>query len=182
MAKDGYEIFQYDHTIKKLPEQNVAFHWKKQGITGGSETSILKSLNTMIKENGHEQIYGMTLKIDVEGYEWDVLDNIDPETLNHFDQIVIEMHHILNYEKKDVILNAFKNLTQNHSLVHIHANNVGRVNYCGKMITPAVIEVTLVKNDLYKLEKSSLVLPSIIDQPNFGQLQEIYIGNWNTIG
>lgn len=182
MANNGYEIFQYDHTIKKLPEKNNSYHWKKQGITGGKENSELKQLKTMLHDNGHENNYGMVLKIDVEGYEWNVLENIDSDTLLHFDQIVMEIHHIMNYDKQNTIFKALNNLTKNHAMVHIHANNIGRANYCSKMITPDVLEVTMVKKDLYDLEKSKLILPSEIDQPNFSQVQEIYIGNWNCIG
>lgn len=37
MAENGYEIFMYDHTIENLPEENMAFHWRKKGIRGGGE-------------------------------------------------------------------------------------------------------------------------------------------------
>lgn len=35
MANDGYDVYMYDHTIKKCPEKNSKFHWKKIGVGGG---------------------------------------------------------------------------------------------------------------------------------------------------
>ena len=35
MAEAGYDVYMYDHTIRKCPEENSRFHWKKIGIGGG---------------------------------------------------------------------------------------------------------------------------------------------------
>ena len=34
IARLGIDIFQYDHTIDKLPEENSRFHWFRTGISG----------------------------------------------------------------------------------------------------------------------------------------------------
>ncbi len=39
MADADYQIYQYDHTINALPEQNKSFHWKKVGVIGGRKRS-----------------------------------------------------------------------------------------------------------------------------------------------
>lgn len=191
MAEDGYSIYQYDHTIDKLPENNKAFHWKKEGVTGEKENARLKHLETLIKENGHEGYNGMLLKMDIEGHEWKVLNSIELETLKKFDQIVVELHglveevplheNILNV-KKEEILSALKRITQTHQLVYLHANNnvkIGMVDFNGPLITPNLLEATFVLRSKYQFKESELVFPTELDQPNNLFAPEIYLGKWN---
>ena len=71
MAGRGYDVFMYDHTIDRLPENNPRFHWSKLGISDGmTHDGRLKSLEELIASNGHEGKHNMILKMDVEGAEW----------------------------------------------------------------------------------------------------------------
>ena len=81
----------YDHTINKLPYENPRFHWKKIGICGKNKNHRnLKDLETIIKENGHNNQNNMILKIDVTYGEWDSLIDVDEKILNQFRFILIE--------------------------------------------------------------------------------------------
>ena len=57
LSKKNIDIYMYDHTIKSLPYYYAnysKFHWKQIGITDVShEKYNLKSLITLMKENGH---------------------------------------------------------------------------------------------------------------------------------
>lgn len=176
--KYGYDVFMYDHTIKKLPEVNCKFHWYKQGITGENETRNLKHLETLMKKNGHANVDGMVLKMDVEGCEWDILANIDINVLEQFDQIVMEMHGLNDSSKRDVIMAAISKLVDKHFVTHIHANNYSYVEYYGKYILPNVIEVTLLKRSKYQKMQNTPSLPLEIDAPCNPQLPDIQIGRW----
>ena len=180
MVSNGYEIYQYDHTIKRLPETNEHFHWKKIGLTGNKgEADNLETLSQMINSNGHTDESGMFLKMDVEQCEWDVFNTIDSETLSKFDQIAIELHVINHIKNPDYIISGLKKLTENHSVIHVHGNNWDIVSYVGDLITPDTIEVTLVKNDLYELQESNVILPRLLDRPNVPGVSEIMLGKWN---
>jgi len=69
LAERGYDIYQYDHTIDGLPEENEKFHYFKKGITGKSDNKdeMLDSLENIIRTNRHEDKEKMILKMDVEG-------------------------------------------------------------------------------------------------------------------
>lgn len=178
MAEYGYEIYQYDHTIESLPEENEAFHWKKTGLTGLAETEELKNLATIIQENGHETCAGMLLKMDIEGYEWDLLRTCSQDILNQFDQIVMEIHWLNDCCAYEKILAGLENLTRSHAVVHVHGNNFRYAAFCGDMITPDVMEITLVKKDLYHMEAADRSCTEEIDQVNRANSQDIWTGIW----
>lgn len=147
LAKRAYEVFQYDHTIETLPKNNEHFHWKKLGLAASSNPQLkLETLENMLKANGHENSSGLFLKMDIEGYEWDVFNSLSSGFLEKFDQIVLEFHELLNYDEKIIKkhLSALATIAETHQAVHVHANNAGYVNYCGNLVTPDLIEVSYV--------------------------------------
>ncbi len=178
IAKRGYEVYMYDHTIEKLPENHKKFHWRKKGITGEEETKELKRLDTFIKANGHAGQAGMLLKIDVEGFEWEVLKRIDPDTLNKFDQIVIELHGTHSHDRKPM-MDALGNLTKHFAVIHLHAQNGGPVSYCGNLVTPDTIETTLVNKSVFDVVIGGALLPTEFDRPVSPFMPEVWIGKWN---
>ena len=90
----------YDHTIKKLPFENKRFHWKKIGLSSKKiNNSNMKTLNELLKENGHLNQKNMILKIDIESNEWDIFQELPIKTLKQFKYIIGEFH--FSYKNKD---------------------------------------------------------------------------------
>jgi len=181
LAEQNYEIYQYDHTIDNLPQENEKFHWRKTGITGSNETEQLKSLLTVLKNDGNDSRNGMFLKCDIEGSEWDMLNDCTDFILNKFDQIVIELHYLTDFHNRETILKTLEKLTATHQAVHIHANNNSIVNYCDTLVTPSVIEVTFVLKEKYATTKADIILPTKLDQPCNLSYPDILPGRWNVI-
>ncbi len=127
MVNNGYDVFMYDHTIECLPFSKEGFHWFKQGICGGELRVDLRPITRMLLDNGHTSETGMVLKMDVEGYEWEVLDDISVKTLIQFDQIIMEMHGLVTGSNREQMVRCLKKLSSTHDLVHIHANNTGKI-------------------------------------------------------
>lgn len=99
----------------------------------------------ILSKNRHLNETNLILKIDVEGAEWDVLKDIDSNTLESFSQIAIEMHWLDNASRLNEYVKCFKKLSKTHQLVHVHSNNsVGYVIACNRII-PSVIECLLVR-------------------------------------
>ena len=147
LADKNIDIFMYDHTIERLPFQNKKFHWKKIGITGkiGKENNK-KTLNELIKENGHTNEKNMILKMDIEGEEWDVFNNISTDTLTQFKYIIIEFHFSDkiggNYFK------VFKKINMSHQIFHLHCNNAGSLIYFKDNIICSLFEISfIIKED-----------------------------------
>lgn len=178
IAGYGYKIYQYDHTIAKLPEDDEAFHWQKIGLTGLTESEELKRLDTIIRENGHENCEGMLLKMDIEGYEWDLLCTCDQEILNQFDQIIMEIHWLNNSCAFEKIIAGLERLMLTHAVVHMHGNNFRYAAFCGDLVTPDVMEITLIKRNLYSLEFENSGCLGKMDQVNRPNSQDIWIERW----
>ena len=177
IANMGYEVFQYDHTIKRSPIKNEHFHWRKNGIGGSIKDKII-TMEEMLRQNGHFENDGMLLKMDIEGSEWDALYNINLQLLYKFDQILIELHDFMNNYNRDKKIECLKKLTNGHKVVHLHGNNYDYIHWCNDLILPNTIEVTLLRNDLVNFELYEGSLPTVLDAPNDPMLQDILIGDW----
>lgn len=181
MAEAGYQVYQYDHTIRKLPQTHPNFHWKKVGITAGKDTKNLYTFRNLLRQNGHEKEKGMVLKMDIEGCEWEIFNEIDTQILNRFDQIVIELHRVSNLKKKKYILKALRKITNSFAVIHIHGCNYSSVNYCNNFITPDTLEVTFVNCNRFNVIPDGRLLPCNLDRPDNPNVPDIWLGKWNDI-
>ena len=178
MANEGYELYQFDHTINKLPQKNASFHWYKLGLTGGAETDCKKNIETILALNGHLGTQNLLLKMDIEGDEWAVFANCSQQILEQFDQITVEFHGLEEYNR-DLVITALENLSKTHAVIHIHINNHCRQLYCGNLVLPQTIEVTYIKKGLYDLKKCASILPEYLDTANNRLLPDFWLGEWN---
>ena len=122
MAKQGYDVYMYDHTVTQLSKDCHGFHFFRQGIAAvpcaGKDTLV-----HFLEVNGHDEKMGMILKMDVEGAEWEIIDTCDISCLDKFNQIVMEIHGMLNFSRVDIVTRCLKKLSQTHYVIHVHANN-----------------------------------------------------------
>jgi len=125
---------------------NKKIFFTKKKIQQGDLDNILKQINS-------DKVY---LKIDIEGGEYDLLD----EVLNHqkkLNGLIIEFHDC-NFHKKQI-----KKFIENLKipLVHLHRNNFAPLD---EEQNPTVLEVTFDKSS----EKFDgiIKLPNILDMPN----------------
>ena len=176
----GIEIFMYDHTIDSLPQEHEGFHFFKTGITGVYDPAHpeLETLPRLIIKNSHKDDYNMILKMDIEAAEYDVLQTIDIDTLNHFKQIVMEIHWLLNLQLENKILFALDKLNATHQLVHIHNNNNSHYAIRGGLVLPDVVECTYVRKDTYKFIESKRFFPTNLDFPCNENKPDVNIGFW----
>ena len=184
MANRGLDVYMYDHTISQLPQAHPKFHYFQIGLGNENEKDDphKKTLAQLMKENGHMDEYGMILKIDIEGAEWDALRTVDEEILQHFSQIVFEFHDVIVPENENNIQEALQKLNQTHQLVHVHANNYGSYLLLGGTMLPELIEATYVlrtDHEFCSIEAQECILPSKHDEINCTYLTDIFLGAWN---
>ncbi|MCI6284977.1 FkbM family methyltransferase [Selenomonas sp.] len=181
MAKRGMDVYMYDHTIDGLPEDDERFHWQKIGITGtyDEQTPQLKTLDMLLHENGHDDTYGMILKIDVEGAEWGVLETVSEETLKHFSQIVIEFHDMTHEPLDQGKLRSLQKIGACWQLVHVHGNNCMHSIMSHGIVLPDVMECTFVRKDEHTFASHEGWLPGALDQANKRGWPDILIGKWS---
>jgi hypothetical protein len=182
MVNRGLDVYMYDHTIEGLPYEHDKFHYFKIGL--GAKTNPLmpqlKTLYQMMTENGHLDTYGMILKIDIEGAEWDFLNEVDEVLLSHFSQIVFEFHGLIFCENEGKMKSAMDKLNKTHQLVHLHPNNYGSYLQVGGKVLPELIEGTYLLKSEYAFTREAQSFPTAQDETNSVYLPDIYLGNWDT--
>ena len=164
--KKLYKMFQYiDFLIFfKLNKKNKFFLEKI-----GNSVDCL-SLNQIIKDHFFNE-ESLFLKIDIEGFEYEILDDI----INHKNKIqgiVIEFHEVTKNLNK--IKDFIEKLNPELYLVHLHGNNYSIKD---KDQFPQAIELTFSKNKLHSIDKkNNKVYPlANLDYPNSKRSPDIKI-------
>ena len=182
MARRGIPVFQYDHTIERLPGEHPLFHWEKICIGGQvDESAGVATIESLIKKNGHERADDMILKCDIEGAEWLALRTTPVSVLRQFRQIVLEVHgfHMLaDPQHAENIRTSILNLTASHRVVHVHANNFAPWAIVGGMPVPCVLEFTLARIDEGEFSVSDEVFPTALDMPCYSERADYYLGRF----
>jgi FkbM family methyltransferase len=111
-AKNGF--------IKLYPPQNpkhVSYSIINKNKKTNSIKAKVKNLNSIMENFGHQKID--LLKMDIEGSEYEVIDNITDNNFN-IDQILIEFHHRFPTIKIDKTKKAIKKLNKvGYKIFHI---------------------------------------------------------------
>jgi len=138
-------IYMYDHTISGLPQEHSQFYFKKEA---GSCENIVKHV-TSTGNMGKNTLF---LKMDIEGYEWELFKNIPIEILSCFQQIVVEFHNLEFLQNEhfgfigmthDDMAEVFEKLNTVFYLGHIHGNNCGGIKEI-----PNTVECCYIRKDL----------------------------------
>lgn len=180
LADRGLTVHMYDHTITGLPETHENFHFHKTGISHVDEPENNKlSMRTILEQNGDLDNKRLILKMDVEGAEWDFLDNTPSEIINQFRQITFEFHRLTDMEKAEQTIRCLEKLNRTHQAVWIHANNFGHIERAERGLEiPAYIEITYLNKDIYQTKAGNCSFPLAIDMPDSLGIEEYILGNW----
>ena len=170
-------VHMFDHTIDQLPEliKNGYFH--KVGISD-SDSQNFKTIPQVLLEFPPDQEF--ILKIDVEGDEWKIFDNLEGKLFSRFRQIIGEFHgfhSLINQpDQLERATRVLSKLVSSHRFVNLHPNNWARVDLIKGMLVPDVIEFTLVREDLLSEIKAPEKSEIQGNQPNNPGASEIYLG------
>ena len=171
MANMGYQVLQYDASIKCAPYKhpNIIFHKKFAGIHQDRQTTTLEQIlcDYHFDPKAHN-----ILQIDIEGAEWDIFERIDFAMLErYFAQIIMEFHDcdprsIAKTQRYTAILSRF---IKSYQPIHLHFNPCGGVVYVKDEFFAPVFEVSYVRRDLlppnFKLREFCGDL-ALLDYPN----------------
>ena len=181
MAQRGFHVYCFDHTIRKLPIENSNLHFMQLGLGGINKiTENLYTLDTMLDLNNHNYRKKMILKIDIEGAEWEFLQEISSDILNCFSQITMELHHLLNEDYHEKIIAGLKKLNKTHQTVWIHANCIGGVQKYGAITMPDLLEITFVNKKEYEFVPIIYDCPIDLDCPN-SLGEDVVLKGWGTL-
>jgi hypothetical protein len=167
-AKNNIPVFQYDHTVESAVSEHELYQFNKIAWAT-ADSSQTRTLTTMVKIHGLDKTNNSILKFDTEGAEWDCIPDLNPDILKHFRIIVCELHGLTsigNNSHRETIRKTLENLTLNHTLVHLHANNCCGISVVEGVPLPAVVELTLLRNDRSHFKRSTSQIPGPLDFPN----------------
>ncbi len=125
LADKGIDVYMYDHTIDSLPYTNSKFHWKKIGLCGSNTNkTLLKTLDQLMKENGHFNEKNMILKIDIEHWEWESINSVNEDILKKFKYIAIEYHFRdeKSFDNQNMYYNVLKKISKTHQSFYARCN------------------------------------------------------------
>lgn len=147
MCKQGFRVYMFDHTVNKPPKNIPDGKFFKIGIKSSSNKThkSLLTLDGILKLLNLEYSNNLILKIDVEGSEWDVFQEMDIKILDRFDQILVEFHELDMY--RDTI-SVLKKLLKNHAIIHVNPNNYSRFFLDDGFLIPNTLEITFVRRSL----------------------------------
>lgn len=160
------KVYGYDHTIDGIAtEYPELFTWYKKGLSGTPTEETDNFLNHY-KELG---ISGrVLLKVDVEGCEYEWLQNTNIEELaNITTAVVLEIHFIHQDDVREKFIECLNQLNRDFYLCHVHGNNYAPTfNYEGHDV-PIVLELTFVPKEIVsEVSLSTETFPTELDAPN----------------
>ena len=176
MANDGYEVLEFDASIKKSPyprHKNIKFF--KQFVGAKDEFSNGKqviALSKIIKDFDFAKNAHNVLQCDIENAEWDILEELDIGLLKeHFSQLIFEFH---GCEPDDEAgssrrLGLLRKINEHFVPIWVHYNN-----YAGLIVSKVApfcpsVELTYLRKDLLPSDASAFlggVFDTGIDSPN----------------
>jgi hypothetical protein len=181
LARLGIPIFQFDHTVEKPPMPHALFHFHRQKIGPRPDPpGQTVSIEHLLRQEGHLG-KSLILKMDIDGAEWEVLDQMDDDLFKTFRQIVCEMHDLNRFIEPAWCARAgrvIKKLTRHHKLVHVHGNNYVPPFWNGFSDFPDVLETTFALGSAYDLMESDETFPGPHDRPNARGTPDFPLGNF----
>ena len=132
---------------------NNKIKFNKKKIVRGDIEKIMNNL---------DQVF---LKVDIEGNEYEILEDI-LKVQNNISALIIEFHDV--DKNRDVIERFIEKFKLN--LTHIHPNNYGKLD---KNNDPIIIELSFEKYP--KILEGSVTLPNILDQKNNPKKNDIFL-------
>jgi hypothetical protein len=180
LTNQGAKVFQFDHTIARSPsaaEPGIKFH--SVGLGSTADAPPLITLDAMFEHFvGPVEPDGCWLTLDAEGAEWAALAE-RPPAIDRFAQVVVELHGLIGRmmstdpDLQAETFAAVDALTRNHVPIAVHANNCCPMVRLFGTPVPEVLEVTLVRRDLFRPGDSSpspdLFEPNLPDRADHPQ-------------
>ncbi len=185
IADKGIPVHLYDHTIPAPPQMHHNFHFQPRGICGHRRAPGLMTLADCLRQNGHSNAVALLLKMDVEGWEWDVFSECPSTLLDKFQQIVVEYHGLTHsaYQPRRFgeTIQILEKLNQTHQVVHVHANSLSSVLAVKRLVLPDLLEVTYIRRSdfSHKIVDDERIFPTDLDEPTLDSSPALYLGRFD---
>ena len=161
------------HILDELGKKPKGFrepHKFYAGFLGVSDGVGQISLQSFIASAELINDNNLILQMDIEGDEYDILDEVSELLLSKFRILVVEFHYfdvMTNMNILNKTLSIFTKIDKHFDLVHLHPNNCCGVFNFGLSQVPRVFEVTWHRKDrALSSKKLAMPLTHYLDQDN----------------
>ncbi|EAZ82445.1 hypothetical protein ALPR1_09530 [Algoriphagus machipongonensis] len=181
LAEHGINVYMCDYTVEKPKLYHPNFHFIKKHLSSKNNDQFM-TIDTWVNEVlPNDKSSDLILQMDIEGFEFECIFSLSQSLLNRFRIIVIEFHEIHRLFDKSYFKffkAAIEKLLENHSVVHIHPNNIKTPKKINGIELYHFMEFTFVRNDHVKLESFSKEFPNHLDRDNTFNKGVILSNNW----
>jgi hypothetical protein len=178
MAGRGITVHQFDHTIDSGPVDHARVHFHRIQVAPFAAEGA-ESLSSALRFC--ETDAPVIVKMDIEGDEWSVLEQLADADADRIAQLVCEFHNfdqIVRSPDVERAVGVLSKLRDKFGVVHLHANNYGKVIVLGTITFPEILEVSFANRKLYDLVPADVRLPIPLDRPNRKDIAEIALGRF----
>lgn len=171
----GKKVHAYDHTIEEVNTQHSElFTWYKKGLSGTPQEQTDNFVNHYKELNLSGRVL---LKMDVEGCEYEWLQNTDIQELANITTcIVLEVHWLNRDDVREKFIKCIEELNKHFYLCHIHGNNCGSTFHYNRLDFPVVLELTFVPKEIVEeVTDSTETFPTVLDNSNDLNLPDIQL-------
>jgi hypothetical protein len=178
IATRGIAVKQYDYTVEHAPSKHPLLEFHKIKVAGVPGEGKVTLQDLIISHEKTEQP-NIILKIDIEGSEWEVFDNIKEEQLTRVSQILCEFHGLSKLNHASFYTLALRVMQKIHKYFipyHVHGNNNSCIVNIGNVAFPDVIEVSFANRKIFTACKSDEIFPTRFDYPNNPEFPDIFLG------
>lgn len=167
-AVRGMKIYMADGSVEKPAIHHPGFNFIKKFL-GGKRGKDFITLEQWLRGVPINEKSDLLLQMDIEGYEYEVLNSTSVKTLKRFRIIIIEFHMLTSlgypfyYQRA---LKSFAKLLQNHTCVHIHPNNASGMEKVFNIPVPGIAEFTFLRKDRILEESCVEKFPHDLDRDN----------------
>lgn len=155
----------FDHTVNYPKQINSNIYFKKEGLSF-KKMPDLNTLSAHLFENNDLE-KKILLKIDIEGAEWDILDELNVKILQKAVIFIVELHWFHQVQNLDKFTKVLQKLNKFFTIYHLHGNNCATLLEINGKKLPDVLEVTYINNS-YIFKKAPFLdpLPTPLDAGN----------------
>jgi hypothetical protein len=166
------------------PMDKAIFLKKFLGPVSAENYITLDDCMTIVDSHfGKQECKNGLLQMDIEGAEYDCLLGCPSTTLQRFNVILLELHHLDKYLLSSACCTleaVIEKLRADFEIVHLHANNCCGVFNVGGVDVPRVMEMTLVRKDFIKETGDEVTIGGgrILDKRCVANNDEIHLDDW----
>ena len=180
LASKGIKCFLADYSVENPPLKHKLLHFDKKYI-GYQDNSQYMKIDSWINKYCSNQSE-FILQMDIEGGEYEVINDISVDNLCKFRILVIEFHFLhkllfsgINSHEFKQIYSSFEKLIKYFEVAHIHPNNncyvLSRYGY----MFPDLLEITFLRKDRISTRAPAINFPHRLDMKNVLSRKDIIL-------